>query len=420
MRAHVRHAPSPRRRALGIAAGLLTAAACACLPASALAAGAPSPLFHLSAITALALPAQSATRFEVVASGVSAANAPSYTWTLTLTGPAGARPCDDQLVSGGTRLAAGTYRWVSQGPSFVWYHGAVGSYPADRAYGCSAAQIGRDGYPGTVSVVAENGMAYCRAELTAAVRQGGATVSGPAASCGAGGYTLLPGLVPVPAALLAQTRSLDAQFAALVGAVRGGRLIGLASFDRAVAAIRARQRAGYAALYPPIWGCRFAPLLGDAVSAATLVDGQVASVDAGLSVTGSAIAADATALQALSAEVGSCADRSAAARKAASTLRTLAAEASSGGAAALPGLARTLTTVLSHDLPAVYGISFATLVSREIGENAALDRARSALQARSSGEALSALQGALGSERALGVALVREARHVGAVAYAHS
>lgn len=353
-------------------------------------------------------------------SGVSAANAPSYTWTLTLTGPAGARACDDELVPGGTRLTAGTYRWVSQGPSFVWYHGAVGTYPSDPAYGCSATEIGRDGYPGTVSVVAENATASCRAELAAAVRQGAGTVSGPAAICGAGGYTLPRGLVPVPAALLAQSRALDAQFAALVGAVRGGRLPGIATFDRAAAAIRTRQQTSYATLYPPVWGCRFAALLGDAVTARTLVDGQVAALDAGQSVTASAFERAATALQALSAEVGSCADATSASRQAASTLHSLAAEASAEGTSALPVLARTLATVLSHDLPPVYGISFATLVGRELSENAALDRARSALQARARSEALTALQGAAGSERALGAALVREARHVSAVANAHS
>jgi hypothetical protein len=409
------------RRAVGIAAGILGAAVFGWLPAASLATDAPSPLFHLSAITAQPLPAQSATRFEVAVSGVSAANAPSFTWTLTLNGPAGARPCDDQLLPGGTRVAAGTYRWVSQGASFVWYHGAVGSYAADRAYGCTAAEIGRDGYPGRVSVVAENGMAYCRAEFSAWARPGGtATVSGPAASCGAGGYTLLRGLVPVPAALLAQARSLDAQLAALVDAVRGGSVIAVASFDRAVAAILARQQASYATLYPPVWGCRFAPLLADAVSAGTLVDGQVASLDAGLSVTSSQRRADATALQALSTELRSCADGSAASRRAASTLHALAGEVSSGAPAVVGVLARAMTTVFSHDLPPVYGISFATLVRGEISERAALDRARGALKARASGKALSALQGALGSEHTLGVALLREARHVGAVAYAHS
>jgi len=107
------------------------------------------------------MPGQAATRYSVTVAHVPADDAPTFTWYLHVTGPGVA--CSDAVLAGGRRLSTAEYVWVNQRSSFVWYTGAAGSYPTDRSYGCDQGDLGRGGYPGTVTVVFENDSQHCTA-----------------------------------------------------------------------------------------------------------------------------------------------------------------------------------------------------------------------------------------------------------------
>jgi hypothetical protein len=377
-------------------------------------------LFALSPIEAASLPAQAATRYSVSAAGVPLHNAPTYSWTLHLS--AAGAGCDDSVLQGGRRLGAGEYLWVNQGASFVWYHGAAGSYSSDRGYGCDQARIGAGGYPGTLSVVAENEYEHCSASY-AGVPSAPKPGRGPAASCALGGYSLAPTTLPVPARLLALYRKLAGELSALVSSARRGSLRG-AALAAALAPILRAQQSAFAQLFPPVWGCGFNGLFDEVVLAKQALDGDVGLLASGQALSGSELAAGATDVQRLASSVGACAAPRAAlaaVERLSSGISALRARAGSGAngrtllESGLPALGGSFDSVVGNDFPTVFGMRFIDLVDRTLAEDAALGAAEHGRGARSPGEAVSELQRVLGPEQTIGKALVRQAKHVVAV-----
>src|SRR5579872_876476 len=186
-----------RPRSAELLRAVMTAVSAALILAAPVDATSPSSgrtMFSLSALRATAMPGQAATRYSVTVAHVPADDAPTFTWYLHVTGPGVA--CSDAVLAGGRRLSTAEYVWVNQRSSFVWYTGAAGSYPTDRSYGCDQGDLGRGGYPGTVTLVVENEYQHCSASF-AGVAPGAGPRWGPPASCALGGYSLGASTLPV-------------------------------------------------------------------------------------------------------------------------------------------------------------------------------------------------------------------------------
>ena len=141
--------------------------------------------FRVSPIEATAERAVGATRYGVTVTNAPVGNAPFIRWYLDLKPGSTNAHCSNDVLPGGTKTGPGRYVWKNQGVSFMWYHGPAGSYASRRSYGCDPAKLGRNGYPGTVTVVFENDSETCTASFI-----GSATSvkpqDGPAAVCQAG------------------------------------------------------------------------------------------------------------------------------------------------------------------------------------------------------------------------------------------
>ena len=158
--------------------------------------GAVSPL-RIDDLTALLVPGPNATRYDVAAVDTDPAARLTYTWTLTLqpVDSAGSSPpgdptahaaldpgCDNEELPGAVHDISSVgleghfvqvYIWRAQGPSFVWYHGAAGTYPDDPAYGCNQALAGPSGNQGVVGVVVSDGAWDCSASINGSTPHAG-------------------------------------------------------------------------------------------------------------------------------------------------------------------------------------------------------------------------------------------------------
>jgi hypothetical protein len=390
-----------------------------------------SSFFTVSPITAVAVPAESATRFSVTLAGVHSNDAPTFSWYLHLP-PAGRGPdaaaCSDGVLAGGKRVDARDYVWVSQPSSFLWYHGAVGAYPADRSYGCDQALIGRSGYPGSVTVVVENEYQHCTASF-AGVTSGAKPEYGPAASCAIGGYSLGAALLPVPAALSALYRTLDNELGTIVGQARRGKITSTRALTSSLQAILAQQSGAYERLFPPVWGCGFSGLFHAVLVAQAALGRQPGAAAASGDAAAASLADDAADMRGLADAVASCARSATSAGGAppavvkeverlsaeTSALRTGARQRSVGAAPLekrLAGIDDSLDSLVSHTFPTVFGMPFIGLVDNTLGISAGAELAEQDAAAGKSGQTLSALEGILGPERATTRALAKEQRRV--------
>jgi hypothetical protein len=403
--------------AVALALGLAAGGAGAATPASTAA-----PLFALSRITAVSVPAESATRFTVTLAGVPADDAPSFSWYLQLarTAPGSrAASCTNRVLAGGARLSQLEYRWTNQGASFTWYHGAVGSYRADRSYGCDQSAIGRSGYPGTVTLVVENEYQHCTASFPG-LDAGTKPELGPPASCALGGYSLTASLLPVPAALLALYGRVDTELGAILARARHGGVTPAGALADSLNAILQEQSSAYGRLFPPVWGCDFDGLFHAVVVARTAF-AQPAPAGS--------LADDSTDMRQLDRALASC-ERSAtnpdgAPRAVVAQAERLSAEASAlragagrgSGAAALlarrrAGIAASLDSLVTREFPTVFGMSFIGLVEHTLEISAAAARAERAARAPRSVGTVAAVEGILAPERAISRALHTQQQRV--------
>jgi hypothetical protein len=405
-------------RPMAIVAVLLGAAADADGAPAAKPDASSAPLFSLSRIMAVPVAAESAARFTVTLAGVAADDPPTFTWYLHLSPAApGADTCNNAVLAGGTRVSPLEYRWVDQGPSFVWYQGASGSYPADRSYGCDRAAIGHSGYPGTVSVLVENEYQHCTASFAGALA-GPRPEYGAAAGCALGGYSLTASLLPVPAALLALYRSFDTELAALVRRARQGGTTRAAAITGSLDAILRQQSGAYGRLFPPVWGCGFAGLFNAVVAAETALAVQVSSAS---------LARDSSAMRGLDRALASCeqsstspdgALRAVVAQVGRLTAATsaLSAKDGRGGAAVVAkrrtGIDASLDSLVAHEFPTVFGMSFTSLVQRTLEISVGATLAERTAGAGQSGRTLAALESILGPEQEISGALQKQQRRV--------
>ena len=214
-----------------------------------------------------------ATRYEVTVTNAPVGNAPFIRWYLDLKpGSTNAR-CSNDVLPGGTKAGPGRYVWKNQGLSFMWYHGPKGSYAARRSYGCDQAKLGRNGYPGTVTVVFENDSETCTASF-AGIATSAKPQDGPAAVCQLGGY--LP--LPVPRALLRAYAGASASLNALLQRAQAGAIHGTQLADAIRSALKSEADAFR--LFPPVWGCRFEVLFQAVLDARTALGEQLAETGA--------------------------------------------------------------------------------------------------------------------------------------------
>jgi hypothetical protein len=372
--------------------------------------------FSVSPIQATSLPGQGATRYQVTVSGAPVGNVPYARWYVDLKPDRSDGPCSNDVLPGATRLSATRYMWKNQGTSFVWYHGPVGSYAADRSYGCDQTKLGQSGYPGTVTVVFENDSEHCTASFSGTAT-GNEPKRGSSAVCELGGY--LPLAVPRP--LLRAYAKSNAALAALTARIRSGDLRDSAEIAQAIDAAMRPQRKAFQQFFPPAWGCRFDTLFEAVVMARSTLGTQVVDLDAGKRPSRADLAADSRSLQAIADILRAC--RPSAGRPVgapASVIDTalrLAATARAIGRgetgpalrAKLRSLDGELETTLITEFPPVFGMPYSELVDRVLALQSAVAQANEAAANGDSLAAASALEHAADSQRTIDTALHRQA-----------
>ena len=266
--------------------------------------------------------------------------------------------------------------------SFVWYHGAKGSYPSDRSYGCDQGELGQGGYPGTVTVVFENDSQHCTATFVG-VASGSEPAFGPQPLCALGGY--LP--LPVPHRLLAIYATADRNLTTLIRRVQSGKFTGGgAELARAIDTILRPQTRAFDQLFPPVWGCDFGAVFSPMVQVRTAFETQVEDLAAGKRPSSSALDEDVTLLRAAASSVRACkpsATRPLGAPQAVVVaLDRLAAESAAlrtappaVRGAKLRSINDALATVVKRSFPLVFGMSYGDLLDRVIPENSAIQLA---------------------------------------------
>ncbi len=284
------------------------------------------------------------------------------------------------MLAGGRRLSAGEYVWVNQQASFVWYTGAPGSYPDDRAYGCDQADLGHGGYPGTVTLVVENEYQHCSASF-AGIAPGGQARSGAPATCALGGYSIGASTLPVPASLITLYRRFDAEVNGLILQARQ-HTITTATLAAALESIRGQQQSAFARLFPPVWGCSFDGLFDGVSVAKASLDAQTAQLATGSRPSPASLAGDRIDLQSLARGLAACqataTSSGGAPRAVVRAVQRLLTEVSGlGGArsgarglaylrAHLPAIDSGLDSVVSRSFPTVYGMRYIDLVERTL------------------------------------------------------
>lgn len=354
----------------------------------------------MSPVQAVGLERLSATRYSVQVTNAPVGNAPYARWYLDLKPSSSTgRACTNDVLAGGVRLKGSRYVWKNQGMSFVWYHGARGSYPSDRSYGCEQGEPGQDGYPGTVTVVFENDSQHCTATFVG-VASGSEPASGPQPVCTLGGY--LP--LPVPHELLATYASVDRNLAALIRRVQAGRFTGgSAELARAVGAILRPQTKAFDHLFPPVWGCDFGTVFSPMVQVRTAFEAQVEDLVAGRRPSSSALDEDVTLLRAAASSVRACKPSAmrplGAPQAVVAALDRLAAETAAlratppaDRAAKLRLIDDALAAVVERSFPVVFGMSYGDLLDRVIAENSAVQLAEDAAGTPGTAALVSALK----------------------------
>ena len=372
--------------------------------------------FSISPIQATSLAGQGATRYQVTVTGAPVGNAPYARWYVDLKPDRSDGPCSNDVLPGATRLSPTRYVWKNQGSSFIWYHGPVGSYAADRSYGCDQAKLEQSGYPGTVTVVFENDSEHCTASFSGTAR-GKSAEKGPNVVCELGGY--LPLAVPRP--LLSAYAKSNAALTALTARISSGDLRGGTEISQAInTALRPESKA-FQRFFPPVWGCRFETLFEAVVVARSTLGTQVAELDAGRRSSGADLAADTRSLQAIvdvlracrpsaGRPVGTPAPVIAAVGRLAATARALQrGETGPALQAKLRSLDADLDTTLKTDFPPVFGMPYAELVDRVLARQSAIALAKEAASNGDSLAAVSALKHAADSQRTIDSALHRQA-----------
>ena len=404
---------------------LALASALALDPAAAHAAapGAAGSFFNVSPIQAVSPAAGSVTRYRVTVTNAPPGNAPYARWYLDLKPPAStALACSNLVLPGGEQVAQNRYLWKNLGTAFVWYHGAKGTYGAHRAYGCDQSRIGRDGYPGTVTVVLENDSQHCTA--TFAGTAGGARPEyGPKPVCALGGYIPLP----VPRGLLQIYAKAEMELRALIQQVQRGTVTGRSgALGRALDAILQPQSASLNQLFPPVWGCGFEAVFSQVLQVRRAFGAQIAELAAGKQLAGSTLAEDAGYMKAMAGGVRACRPTStspigvpgpvfAAVNRL--TAEAVALRERAGRAALDPALLETrlrslaakFNDLVSRSFPVVFGMSYSDLVNRVLSESSSIELAKRAAQAGNTGAAISALKQVEGREQAIGGALRKQA-----------
>jgi hypothetical protein len=349
---------------------------------------------------------------------------PTYSWYLHL--GAGQPLCDDSVLAGGRRLGVGEYVWVNKQTSFLWYHGATGSYAADRSYGCDQAALGRGGYPGRLTLVVENEYEHCSASFTGTGAAAGAS-SGPPASCAIGGYALGASMLPVPAALLSLYRGFDAELGGLIVQARSG-TISSRTLSDALETLERQQQNAFAQLFPPVWGCSFDGLFDGVSTAKASLDAQTLELGSGRRPSAGSLHGDTADLQTLARGLAACeqgpADSDGAPRAVVSDLERLSTQtaqlgrlgATAAGLAALrvrlPAIASDLDTLVADRFPTVFGMRYIDLVERTLGVDHEAGLAVSAAGASNGSGAVAALEGILAPEESTGSALRKQERRV--------
>ncbi|HUY70751.1 MAG TPA: hypothetical protein VMV08_00780 [Gaiellaceae bacterium] len=320
-------------------------------------------------------------------------------------------------------MARNRYLWKNLGTAFVWYHGAKGTYAGHRAYGCDQSRIGRDGYPGTVTVVLENDSQHCVATF-AGTASGARAEYGPKPVCALGGYIPLP----VPRSLLQIYATADKELTALIHQVQSGTLTGRnGALGRALDAILQPQTGALNQLFPPVWGCGFEGVFNQVVQVERAFGAQIAALAAGRQLTSSTPAEDAGYLKAMAGSVRACqptptnpigvpapvlraVNRLTAEAVA---LRDRARRATLGPAlleTKLRSLSAKFNGLVNKSFPVVFGMPYGDLVDRVLSESSSIELATRAAQAGNTSAALSALKQAAGHEQAIGSALHKQAK----------
>jgi hypothetical protein len=364
----------------------LAAATAAADPAS------PEPFFfRVSPIEATAQLASGATRYGVTVTNTPVGNAPFIRWYLDLKPGATNALCSNDTLPGGTRAGPGRYVWKNQGLSFVWYHGPKGSYAARRSYGCDQAQLGRNGYPGTVTVVFENDSETCTASFAGISMSERPQVGRPAV-CQLGGY--LP--LPVPRALLRAHAAASAGLDTLLQRART-RMIGRTELANAIAAVL-KSEADAFRLFPPVWGCRFDVLFQAVLDARTALGEQLAETPAGKQRPSAALQVS-PSMNELEATLNGCEPTTvrpvgvpASVTRAVTHLAARARAVGTRGTTAkaqaeIRAIDVALDRLIATRFPSVLGIAYVDLVDRVMAENSA---AAQADQAASSGDLVAA------------------------------
>jgi hypothetical protein len=381
------------------------------------------PLFFgLSPIHAVPLSGRSATRYSVQLSNAPVGNTPYARWYLDLKGSASGLLCTNDLLPGGALVSGTRYGWKNLGTTFTWFYGAKGSYRADRSYGCDQAELGRNRYPGTLTVVFENDSEHCTAKFTGVVR-GSVPVEGPPASCALGGY--LP--LPVPQSLLRTYAKVDGKLSALIGQVAAGEFTHRpAALRQAIARTLEPQTRAFSRLFPPVWGCDFDTVFGPLVLVRGTLEAQVAELAAGKPVARSALAADAGSMRSAANAVRLCRPTSSDPLGAPATVvaaldrltgeivAVRAAPATRLDSAALDARLRSidgsLEAIVRRGFPAVFGMPYRALLDRVIAQTSAIDIAESAPVTGKRAAVLSALKRAAGGETTIRDALRKQAK----------
>lgn len=416
------------RTARSVPVGLLGVAAGLVLASGAGAAAKPpvpsSALFSLSPLRAVALPAESATRYTVSLSGAPANNVPTFSWYLHLGG--GLPRCNDAVLGGGRKLGPDEYVWVNQGSTFVWYHGSRGSYAADRSYGCDQAALGHAGYPGTVTLVVENEYQHCSASF-AGTGVGARTTAGAAASCALGGYSLGASMLPVPAPLLALYRSFDAVLGGLIAQARRG-TISAPTLTSALEALQRRQASAFVQLFPPVWGCGFDGLFDGVSVAKASLDAQALELGGGRRPSAASLRADGADMQTLARGLAACeqgpTSSGGAPRGVVAAVERLSSETAQLGGLKptaaglatlrmrLPAIASGLDSLIAERFPSVFGMRYIDLVERTLAVDRETGLAERAASARDGAGTVGALERILVPEQTTGTALRQQSRRV--------
>ena len=381
------------------------------------------PFFRLSRIQAVSLPSTFATRYSVTVSGVPRDERPQYSWYLHVTASA---PCMNSVLPGGQRLSATEYRWAAQGSSFVWYHGAKGSYPIDHSYGCDQNATGIDGYPGTVTVVAEDQYQRCHHELRRDDQRFSPSVR-PACDLRVGGILTRSFDASRPARLLSLYKVRPS--AAFAGRTNSSR--DTHRCTRACDRIEARSAAaaeGVRSVLPASVEFAFERLFDDVLVA----NASLQQVAGSRSRSSSYLDGAGSRMKALARDVSTCptsaTNTGGPPRTVVYALDRLAAEASALASdpqrtkrsrslvtSRIAAIQNGLDSVVTDSFPAIFGIPFIELVDRTLTEQLAAGLAERAAGVHNSKQASAALKAVLAPTRSTGNALQRHQKHVIAV-----